>query len=143
MTESTIALEINLPTVLAEMVCAFAAYERALLANDIEALNELFWDSPLTLRYGVGELLYSHAEIADFRRVRGPIDQRRTLTHTRITTFGQDFATANTEFVPEGTTRAGQTGRQSQTWIRTPRGWKIASAHVSFLVAPLTPMGPA
>lgn len=129
-------MEINLPAVWAELAGAFAAYERALLANDIEALNELFWDSPLTLRYGVSELLYSQAEIADFRRARGPIDQRRTLRNTRLTSFGADFGTANTEFMPTGTARAGQTGRQSQTWIRTPTGWKIASAHVSFLVLP-------
>lgn len=126
-------LEINLPEALAEMRAAFAAYERALLGNDIEALNGLFWDSALTLRYGVQELLYSHAEIAEFRRARGPIDQRRALKNTRITTFGRDFATANTEFVPEGTARAGQTGRQSQTWIRTDDGWRIVSAHVSFI----------
>lgn len=122
--------ETNIPQVLAEMTAAFAAYERALLDNDIEGLNELFWDSPLTLRYGVRELLYSHAEIAKFRRDRGPIDQRRTLRNTRITTFGRDFATANTEFIPFGSERI---GRQSQTWVRTHAGWKIVSAHVSFL----------
>jgi hypothetical protein len=93
-------------------------------------LNELFWDSRLTLRYGVRELLYSHAEIAKFRRDRGPVDQRRILRNTRITTFGRDFATANTEFLPFGTERI---GRQSQTWVKTDGGWKIVSAHVSFL----------
>lgn len=122
--------ETNIPQVLAEMTQAFAAYEKALLGNDIEGLNALFWESPLTLRYGVRELLYSHAEIAKFRRDRGPIDQRRTLRNTRITTFGRDFATANTEFIPSGSERI---GRQSQTWVRTQRGWKIVSAHVSFL----------
>jgi len=122
--------ETNIPQVLAEMTQAFAAYEKALLGNDIEGLNALFWESPLTLRYGVRELLYSHAEIAKFRRDRGPIDQRRTLRNTRITTFGRDFATANTEFIPFGSERI---GRQSQTWVRTERGWKIVSAHVSFL----------
>lgn len=122
--------ETNIPQVLAEMTQAFAAYEKALLGNDIEGLNALFWESPLTLRYGVRELLYSHAEIAKFRRDRGPIDQRRTLRNTRITTFGRDFATANTEFIPFGSERI---GRQSQTWVRTQRGWKIVSAHVSFL----------
>lgn len=122
--------ETNIPQVLAEMTEAFAAYEKALLGNDIEGLNALFWESPLTLRYGVRELLYSHAEIAKFRRDRGPIDQRRTLRNTRITTFGRDFATANTEFIPFGSERI---GRQSQTWVRTQRGWKIVSAHVSFL----------
>src|SRR4051812_14288095 len=124
------AMQVNLPDALAELTAAFEAYERALIDNDIEGLNRLFWDSELTMRYGVRELLYSHAEIAKFRRERGPIDQRRTLRNTRITTFGRDFGTANTEYVPQGSERI---GRQSQTWVRTPVGWKIVSAHVSFL----------
>jgi hypothetical protein len=123
---------VNIPEVLAEVSAAFAAYERALVSNDIEGLNALFWDDELTLRYGVGEILYTHAGIAEFRRRRGPVDQHRTLRNTRITTFGQDFATANTEFIPSGTERI---GRQSQTWVRTGAGWKIVSAHVSFLAA--------
>jgi hypothetical protein len=125
-------VEVNIPEVLAEVSAAFAAYERALVSNDIEGLNALFWDNELTLRYGAGEILYTHTEIAEFRRRRGPVDQRRTLHNTRITTFGRDFATANTEFVPSGTERI---GRQSQTWARTGAGWKIVSAHVSFLAA--------
>ena len=123
-------MQVNLPEALAELTAAFQAYERALIDNDIEGLNRLFWDSELTMRYGVRELLYSHAEIAKFRRERGPIDQRRTLRNTRITTFGRDFGTANTEYIPHGSERI---GRQSQTWARTPQGWKIVSAHVSFL----------
>jgi hypothetical protein len=123
-------MQVNQPQALAELTAAFEAYERALLGNDIEGLNRLFWESPLTLRYGVRELLYSHAEIARFRRERGAIDQRRTLRNTRITTFGRDFGTANTEYLPHGSERV---GRQSQTWVRTPEGWKIVSAHVSFL----------
>ena len=123
-------LEINQPQALAELTAAFEAYERALLGNDIEGMNDLFWQSPLTLRYGVKELLYSHAEIAKFRRDRGAIDQRRTLRNTRITTFGRDFGVANTEYVPHGTEKI---GRQSQTWVRTDEGWRIVAAHVSFL----------
>jgi hypothetical protein len=123
-------VEVNLPEVLAELGAAFEAYERALQENDIEGLNRLFWESPLTLRYGVNELLYSHADIARFRRGRGPVDQRRSLRNTRITTFGRDFGVANTEYLPSGSDRV---GRQSQTWVRTEHGWKIVSAHVSFL----------
>ena len=123
-------LEIDIPEVHAELEAAFACYEAALLANDIEGLNRLFWDSRLTLRYGVGELQYSHREIAEFRRKRGAIDQTRTLRNTRITTFGRDFGVANTEYLPKGSRRV---GRQSQTWIRTDDGWKIVAAHVSFL----------
>ena len=123
-------MQVNLPEAVAELTSAFEAYERALLGNDIEGLNKLFWENPLTLRYGVKELLYSHAQIAKFRRERGPVDQRRTLRNTCITTFGRDFGTANTEYIPHGGERI---GRQSQTWVRTGDGWKIVSAHVSFL----------
>ena len=120
----------NLPEVRAELEAAFARYEQALLANDFDALSALFWRSELTLRYGVRELLYSHAEIDGFRRSRGAIDQRRTLRNTRITTFGRDFGVANTEYLPHGSKRL---GRQSQTWVRMDEGWKIVHAHVSFL----------
>jgi hypothetical protein len=123
-------VQIDIPEVRAELETAFAAYEAALLANDIETLNRLFWDSPKTLRYGVRELQYSHREIADFRRRRGAVDQRRTLRNTRVTTFGRDFGIANTEYIPHGSDRV---GRQSQTWLRTDDGWKIVAAHVSFL----------
>ncbi len=123
-------VEVNIPEVLAELTAAFESYERALVGNDIEGLNRLFWESPLTLRYGTRELLYSHTEIARFRRERGPIDQRRTLRNTRITTFGRDYGVANTEYLPAGSDRV---GRQSQTWVRTGEVWKIVSAHVSFL----------
>ena len=123
--------EVNNPEALAELTAAFEAYERALVGNDIGSLNRMFWESPLTLRYGTraDELLRSHAEIAEFRRARGAIDQRRTLRNTRIVTFGDDFGVANTEYVPAGSDRI---GRQSQTWMRTADGWKIVCAHVSF-----------
>lgn len=124
-------LEVNDPQALADLTAAFEAYERALVDNDIPALNRMFWDSPLTLRYGTRahELLRSHAEIAEFRLKRGAVDQRRTLRNTRIVTFGRDFGVANTEFSPAGSDKI---GRQSQTWVRTAEGWKIVSAHVSF-----------
>jgi hypothetical protein len=123
--------QVNDAEALAELTAAFAAYERALVGNDIAALNRMFWDSALTLRYGTRahELLYSHAEIAEFRQKRGAVDQRRTLRNTRIVTFGSDFGVANTEYIPAGSDKV---GRQSQTWMRTADGWKIVCAHVSF-----------
>jgi hypothetical protein len=122
---------INHPEALAELSAAFETYERAVLAGDFETLIRLFWDSPLTLRYGttVRERHYSHAEIAEFRRQRGPLLQPRTLRNTRITTYGRDFGTADTEYIPQGSDRI---GRQSQTWVRFPEGWRIVAAHVSF-----------
>jgi hypothetical protein len=125
-------LDINLPEVVAEVTAAFARYEQALMENDVASLNAFFWDSPHTLRYGVAENLYGYEAIRTFRSAtsRPPA---RTTKNTFITTFGRDFATANTEFYRENSTRR---GRQSQTWIRRPEGWRIVSAHVSLIDPP-------
>jgi hypothetical protein len=119
---------INLPDVVAEVTAAFMRYEEALNANDVAVLNELFRNAPYTLRYGIGEELYGHDQIAGFRAARIP-PGRRTISNTVITTFGRDFATASTEF-----RRPGQPtlGRQQQSWVRFPEGWRIVAAHVSF-----------
>ena len=121
-------LEINIAEVVAEVTEAFLRYERALTGNDVAVLDELFWDSPHTLRYGVGEHLYGHAEIASFRAGRaGPF--ARDLLRTVVTTYGRDFGTANTTFRRHGGERI---GRQSHTWLRVPgAGWRIVAAHVS------------
>jgi hypothetical protein len=124
-------MQINLPEAVAELTAAFEIYERAVVRGDFETLIRLFWDSPHTLRYGttMRERHYTHAEIAQFRRERGPIVQSRALRNTRITTYGRDYGTANTEYLPEGSDKV---GRQSQTWVRFPEGWRIVCAHVSF-----------
>ena len=124
-------LEIDIPDVLSELVAAFEAYEHALTGNDIETLNQLFWNSPSTVRYGTrdSERQYGHAEIAAFRIRRGAVNASRGLKNRRITTFGRDFGVTNTEFQ---TASSDKIGRQSQTWVRTEGGWKIVSAHVSF-----------
>ena len=121
---------VNEPSVLAEVTAAFAAYEAALMANDTQALDALFWASPHVLRYGASENLYGQDEIAAFRQARPGGAPQRRLTHRVITTFGSDFATANTEFLQIGT---GRVGRQSHTWVRLPEGWRIVAAHVSML----------
>ena len=123
-------LQINLPDVLAEVTAQFDRYEKALVSNDVAVLDELFWNSPHTLRYGVTENLYSHEEIKAFRASRPSAGLERELLKTIVTTYGRDFATANCEFRRKGSER---TGRQSQTWIRTPDGWRVVSAHVSLL----------
>jgi hypothetical protein len=126
-------MQINQPEVVAEVVAVFARYERALVTNDVAVLDELFWDSPHTLRYGVGENLYGYAEIKAFRAGRPAQGLERTVLRTVITTYGRDFATANIEFQRTG---GNKTGRQSQTWMRTPSGWRVVCAHVSLLAAP-------
>jgi len=124
-------LEINLADVVAEVTAAFMSYQKALDADDLDTLDELFWRSPLTLRYGPNGSLLGHAAISGHRRGRKAEGARaipRGLKNTVITTFGRDFAVTNTE-----TTRAGTrtVGRQSQTWVRMPEGWRIVAAHVS------------
>jgi hypothetical protein len=129
-------IEINIPEVVAEVTEAFMRYERALIANDVAELDALFWASPHTLRYGVGENLYGYDAIAAFRSGRPPMDLTRRLMNTVITTYGRDTATANTEFQRVGATA---TGRQSHAWLRTTAGWQIAAAHVSLLLPPRSP----
>jgi hypothetical protein len=122
--------EIDRPEVLADVRAEFARYEAALTANDVAALDRFFWNSPQSLRYGATENLYGFEAIAAFRAARPARNLQRTLLRVAITTFGRDFATANAEFERPG---AAATGRQSQTWVRFPDGWKIVAAHVSLL----------
>ena len=112
-----------------EIETVFAAYEAALMDYDPDALDAFFWNDPRVLRYGEGECLYGHEAIAAFRRTKTSVPNR-TLRNTTITTYGRDAATANTEFVHDGETSL---GRQSQTWMRMPEGWRIVAAHVSFV----------
>lgn len=123
-------LAINLPDVLAEVTAEFERYEKALTGNDVAVLDELFWNSPHTLRYGATENLYGYAAIQAFRAGRPSQGLERRLLKTVITTYGSDMATANVEFQRAGST---STGRQSQTWLRTPDGWRVVAAHVSLL----------
>lgn len=123
-------MDINLPDVVAEVTAVFQRYEKALTGNDVAVLDELFWDSPHTLRYGATENLHGYAAIQDFRASRPSQGLARELLKTVITTYGRDFATAHCEFQRAG---GSKTGRQSQTWMRTPQGWRVVSAHVSLL----------
>ena len=122
------ALEINIPDVVAEVTEAWRRYQKAVDANDFDTMNELFWDSPYTVRFGPNGTLISHASIAAYRRNRPGRVIERKLRNTVITTFGRDFAATNTETLQDGDRKV---GRQSQCWVRTPDGWRIASAHVS------------
>jgi Protein of unknown function (DUF3225) len=124
-------LEVNISEVVAEVSAAFDQYNRAVDDNDVEVMNEMFWDSPHTVRYGRAENLYGHAEIAAYRTSR-KTKIERSYPRTVITTFGRDFAIAWTETCLKGSAAL---GRQSQTWVRSDRGWRIVAAHVSNMVA--------
>jgi hypothetical protein len=121
-------MQINVPEIVDEVQAVFARYEDALVNNRVAVLDELFWTSQLTVRYGAAENLYGIDEIRAFRQARPSAGLARTLRRTVITTYGRDHATAMTEFFRDGTTR---TGRQSQTWVRMPEGWRVVAAHVS------------
>ena len=124
------SLQINIPAVLAEVEAVFARYEDALVNNKVDVLDELFWDSPTTVRYGIAENLYGIEEIRTYRSGRSPTSLARRLERTVITTYGLEMATAMTEFHRPGNPKI---GRQSQTWIRFPQGWRVVAAHVSFI----------
>ena len=122
---------VDLPDVRAEIETAFAAYELALVTNDVPTLEALFWDDPRTIRYGDRESLYGAEAIRAFRRARPSIGLARDLSQTVISTYGRDYATTMTLFKREGV--QGKIGRQSQTWVRFPEGWRVVAAHVSLI----------
>jgi hypothetical protein len=124
-------MEIDRPEVVAEVTAAFNRYERALVTNDVAVLDELFHEDPRTVRYGVTEILYGHDEIATFRAARSPVGLARAISRTVITTYGHDFAVASTLFHRESL--PGKIGRQMQTWVRFPAGWRVVAAHVSVI----------
>jgi Protein of unknown function (DUF3225) len=128
-------MEVDLPDVLAEVTAEFTRYEAALVSNDITVLGELFRKDPRTLRYGVGENLYGIDAIAAFRAARSPIGLGRRTDKTVITTYGRDTAVASTLFYRDAWSGS-RVGRQMQTWVRFPEGWRIVAAHVSIIDEP-------
>ena len=127
-------MEIDRPEVVAEVTAAFNRYEQALVSNDVAVLDAIFRNDPRTIRYGGGENLYGYKEIEAFRAARSPSGLARTISKTVITTYGRDTAVASTLFYREGA--KGRVGRQMQTWVRFPEGWKIVAAHVSIIDEP-------
>jgi len=124
-------IEVDLPEVVAEVKAAFQRYEKALVSNDIAALDAMFHDDPRTIRYGSTENLYGYAEIEAFRAARSPAGLMRTLSKTVISTYGRDHAVTSTLF--HRASVPGKVGRQMQTWVRFPEGWRVVAAHVSFI----------
>jgi hypothetical protein len=127
-------MDIDLPEVLAEVSAQFARYEQALVSNDVAVLDELFRNDPRTLRYGIAENLYGYGEITAFRAARSAAGLMRKTARTVITSYGRDTAVASTLFYRDSAT--GRVGRQMQTWVRFPEGWRIVAAHVSIIDEP-------
>ena len=130
-------MEVDLPDVLAEVTAQFKRYETALVSNDVAVLDELFRADPRTLRYGIGENLYGYDAITAFRAARSPVGLMRKTAQTVITSYGRDTAVASTLFFRDSL--PGRVGRQMQTWVRFPEGWKIVAAHVSIVDEPKEP----
>ena len=120
----------DLPHVVDEVRAELERYETALVTNDLPVLVELFWDADATIRIGPGETLHRAAEMTAFRLARPAGDVARTVDRVSITTFGEDVGLATVEFTRTST---GRRGRQSQTWVRFPEGWRVVHAHVSLL----------
>ncbi|HEV8298843.1 MAG TPA: oxalurate catabolism protein HpxZ [Acidimicrobiales bacterium] len=123
-------MQLDRPDVIAEVADAFARYERALMDERHEELDEWFWADPRVVRFGIGEVQYGPAAIAAWRRRAPHVGHDRALDNTRIATFGTDAAVVTTEFARPGSPLL---GRQSQTWIRIDGAWRIVHAHVSTL----------
>lgn len=119
---------VDLPDIVAEVREAHDRYEAALSTNDLDALDALFWKDAKTIRFGPNGTLIGHASISAFRRGRKFKEIKRVIVAQYITTFGRDFAVSNQE---TRNADSGEVTRQSQTWVRTERGWSIVAAHVS------------
>ena len=118
----------DLAKVASEVRAVFDAYEAALVRHDNATLANFFWDSPHTIRYGVGEHSHGIESIRAYRADAAPVHPQRELRETTVIAYSADSASACTQFLAPDTTLI---GRQSQMWIRFPEGWKIVSAHVS------------
>ena len=116
-------------SVVREVTEAFERYERALLANDVDVLTEMFWDDERVVRFGPEGAQYGAKAVARHRRALARQTLPRSLRRVSITTFGRDAATVWVEFVPDGRTEVGQ---QSQVWVRTGEAWRVVAAHVSW-----------
>lgn len=128
-------MNINDPVVLKQLQLCHEMYEKALIDNDAETLNSLFWNSPHAIRFGVTENLHGADEIRTFRKGRAKINLGRDIERLDIMAFGDSAGIVNLEFM-RPTDGVERHGRQTQFWFRFEEGWRIVSAHVSLLPGP-------
>lgn len=127
-------MEVDRPDVVAEVKAAYDRYNNAVNSGTIRVLNDTFWNDARTIRYGQAENLYGYKEIEGFRATARRLDPPRTLSKTVVTTYGRDFAVAST--LTYRANQPGKVGRQMQTWVRFPEGWRVVAAHVSTIDEP-------
>lgn len=119
-------MERDLPDVLAEVGAAFEAYEKALGADDVAAIIGFF--AADAIRFGIADRQRGAEEQRRWRETSGGLPPGRRLADTTISGYGWNTAVVTTLFgYPGGPVL----GRQSQTWVRLPEGWRIVHAHVS------------
>jgi len=105
-------------------------YEAALVRNDLDAMNAVFWDSPNVLRFGIADMQTGYDEIVAWRASAAPVPSTRTIIERTVTEIAPDVVAVDLTF------RNGSEpmrGRQSQVWVRHPEGWCIVRAHVSVI----------
>ncbi len=122
---------INDPETVAELSSLYPRYEEALVSNNVEVLTQMFWASPLAIRFGAGENLYGIEEIEAFRKSRPALNLARRTVRLEIVAFGKDYGSVTLEFERDLPGGEVVRGRQSQVWVRFADGWRIVSAHVS------------
>jgi len=112
--------------IVAEIITAVRAYEEALACNDLSALSDWFCDDPGTLRADAQGVLIGRGAIDDFRRHSGGA-LPRVVERLHVVPLAESAGIA----IAETRRGDGTRGLQTQAWVRTPQGWKIAAAHVS------------
>jgi hypothetical protein len=117
-----------------EVHACFRAYEDALLARDVAAMDAWFADDHRTIRFGTAEEQWGADAVRRWRSLAPQIPAGRSLSETRVDVWTDTVAVVTTLFRYPSSVLV---GRQSQTWLRTEAGWRIIHAHVS--ERPLTP----
>ncbi|WP_298743007.1 AtzH-like domain-containing protein [uncultured Microbacterium sp.] len=110
----------------ADLRAAFDAYEAAILANDLDALDAAFAPGADTMRGDGAGLLVGHDTISAFRGLRGGVPPR-TIERIEYRPLADDVAL----LVSVSRFRGGGTGLQTQVWERLDGCWLITAAHVT------------
>ena len=119
---------------MSELLQAFWEYERALMANDLVALDALFAPGADTVRGDAAGILIGHDAISDFRKGRGGAGKREIL-HVEVRELGDDAALVIAVTAP----LTGGRGQQTQLWQRIDSTWLVAAAHVSLPAPAVNP----
>ncbi len=107
---------------------AIEAYDAALHAGDLGAVDALFDEDPATSRFDEQGPVRGPDAISALRRVAMPNGvQGRTLGRHDVRQLADGVAVATLEL----TRSDGTQGLRTQVWRRTPDGWRITHAHLS------------